>query len=77
MSSFWQETTIGALCDQSGGDVQTGPFGSQLHSNDYVEDGTPVVMPADIDDGRIRTGDIARIDQNDWERLSNGMCGFF
>ena len=23
--------------------IQTGPFGSQLHSSDYVEDGTPII----------------------------------
>lgn len=46
-------TTIGALCDKFGGDVQTGPFGSQLHASDYSEDGIPVVMPQDMQDGRI------------------------
>ena len=25
-------TTIGDVCDRFGGDVQTGPFGSQLHA---------------------------------------------
>lgn len=24
-------------------DIQTGPFGSQLHKEDYVETGTPIV----------------------------------
>ena len=24
-------------------DIQTGPFGSQLHKEDYVADGTPIV----------------------------------
>ena len=34
--------------------VQTGPFGSQLHSDEYVNGGWPVVNPACISDGRIR-----------------------
>lgn len=33
--------------------VQTGPFGSQLHSDEYVEDGWPVVNPACISRGRL------------------------
>lgn len=33
--------------------IQTGPFGSQLHSHDYVEDGIPVINPSHIVDGEI------------------------
>ena len=29
-------------------DIQTGPFGSQLHQTDYVEDGTPIINPVHI-----------------------------
>ncbi|WP_159054553.1 restriction endonuclease subunit S [Streptomyces dysideae] len=29
-------------------EVQTGPFGSQLHAEDYIEDGWPVINPANI-----------------------------
>ena len=25
-------------------DIQTGPFGSQLHKEDYVADGTPIAQ---------------------------------
>jgi restriction endonuclease S subunit len=59
-SSRWS-TTIGQLCDQFGGDVQTGPFGSQLHASDYVQEGTPVVMPQDMVNGRITSEKIARV----------------
>ncbi|WP_295388858.1 restriction endonuclease subunit S [uncultured Thiodictyon sp.] len=54
--------TLGELCDQTGGYVQTGPFGSQLHQSDYKNDGIPVVMPQDIIDDRISDDRIARID---------------
>jgi type I restriction enzyme S subunit len=30
------------------GGLQTGPFGSQLKAEDYVEDGVPVIMPVDL-----------------------------
>lgn len=69
MSSEWQKTTLGAICDAQGGAIQTGPFGSQLHTSDYKEIGIPVVMPTNIGDGGIATDGIARIDQEDVERL--------
>jgi type I restriction enzyme S subunit len=34
--------------------LQTGPFGSQLHQADYVEDGVPVINPMHLIDGSIR-----------------------
>jgi len=34
--------------------VQTGPFGSQLHSEEYVDSGWPVVNPTSISRGRLR-----------------------
>jgi type I restriction enzyme S subunit len=33
--------------------LQTGPFGSQLHSHDYIEGGIPVINPTNMRDGRI------------------------
>ena len=33
--------------------IQTGPFGSQLHAEEYVEDGVPVINPMHIVNGRI------------------------
>jgi type I restriction enzyme, S subunit len=65
----WARTTLGEVCQKGGGSVQTGPFGSQLHEYDYREEGVPVVMPADIVDGRIDTRRIARITEADADRL--------
>ncbi|MGL5525076.1 MAG: restriction endonuclease subunit S [Aeromonas veronii] len=70
MSSEWEPTTLGSVCDRQGGSIQTGPFGSQLHASDYVEQGIPVVMPANIgSDGGISEDGIARITQFDADRL--------
>ncbi|MDK7698948.1 restriction endonuclease subunit S [Cutibacterium avidum] len=33
--------------------VQTGPFGSQLHAEEYVEGGVPVINPSHLVNGRI------------------------
>jgi len=56
--------TIGQLIREHGGLIQTGPFGSQLHAHDYVEEGVPVVMPQDILAGRIDLGQAARIPES-------------
>ncbi len=70
MSSEWRDTTLGQICAAQGGAIQTGPFGSQLHTSDYKEFGIPVVMPTNIGDGGIVVDGIARIDQSDVDRLS-------
>jgi type I restriction enzyme S subunit len=38
-----EKFTIGKLCDAGLAELQTGPFGSQLHAHDYVDDGVAVV----------------------------------
>jgi type I restriction enzyme, S subunit len=66
----WTTLTLGELCSRGGGDVQTGPFGSQLHASDYVSVGVPSVMPVDIGDNRFRTENIAQILEKDAQRLA-------
>ena len=65
--------TLGEIALRAGGEVRTGPFGSQLHKSDYVDDltATPVVMPKDMVDGRVDTASIARVDDRVVERLSS------
>ncbi|MCI0485588.1 MAG: restriction endonuclease subunit S, partial [Blastocatellia bacterium] len=66
----WEQTTLGEVCNRGGGNIQTGPFGSQLHAEDYVPDGIPSIMPQNIGDNRIIVDGIARITSQDAERLS-------
>ena len=48
-ATAWPETALRHLnCE-----VQTGPFGSQLHADDYVRGGWPVVNPSNIKVGKI------------------------
>ncbi|MGO8684478.1 MAG: restriction endonuclease subunit S [Thermoleophilia bacterium] len=65
----WEITTLGEVCARGGGDIQTGPFGSQLHASDYVPVGVPSIMPQNIGDNRIVTDGIARISEGDAARL--------
>ncbi|EJM07338.1 restriction endonuclease S subunit [Pseudomonas sp. GM102] len=66
----WKTTTLGAVCEAQGGAIQTGPFGSQLHTSDYKRVGIPVVMPTNLGESGIDEAGIARIDSFDVERLS-------
>ena len=49
--------------------IQTGPFGSQLHQSDYSEDGIPVIMPKDFANGIISIDSIARVSAEHVNRL--------
>ena len=66
----WEYTTLGIACARYGGNIQTGPFGSQLHASDYVPVGIPSIMPKNIGDNRINLDGIARIRPADASRLS-------
>jgi type I restriction enzyme S subunit len=66
----WTEATLGEITSDDRGLIQTGPFGSQLHQSDYTDQGTPVIMPTDISDGRVMTDRIARVSDQTADRLS-------
>ncbi|MEQ1546933.1 restriction endonuclease subunit S [Methyloglobulus sp.] len=60
-----QHITLGEVAN-----IQTGPFGSQLHSSDYVEIGIPSIMPTNIGSRlEINRNNIACISQIDAQRL--------
>lgn len=64
--SEWKEYKLGEIAD-----VQTGPFGSQLHQSDYVAAGIPSIMPVNIGNRmEISTEKIVYVTENDAERLS-------
>lgn len=51
-------------------EMQTGPFGSQLHAEDYVDGGIPLINPAHMVDGRIIPDLQVSVDEETWSRLS-------
>ena len=65
----WEFTTLGEICQRGGGNIQTGPFGSQLHASDYVAVGVPSIMPTNIGENRIIEDGIVRITEKDANRL--------
>ena len=49
----WKEYTLGEIAN-----IQTGPFGTLLHTYDYCDDGIPVIMPKDIQNNKIIDKDL-------------------
>jgi len=49
--------------------VQTGPFGAQLHSYDYVSIGTPLILIKNLINGKIDTTDIPKITEEKVKEL--------
>ena len=70
MSSEWTSLTIGDLVRQGEATVQTGPFGSQLHSHDYVDSGTPVIPTEAIGRGKILDIAVPQVDSSKAMELS-------
>jgi type I restriction enzyme S subunit len=67
----WHTEPLGQLVDAAGGVIRTGPFGSQLHRREYVDDGeVAVVMPKDMFEGRIDAKSVARISHDTAARLA-------
>lgn len=66
----WVDSTLGELIEEDGGQLQTGPFGSQLHQADYQPEGIPVIMPKDIADGHVSAESVARVSEETANRLA-------
>lgn len=70
MAGEWRQTSIGALCDTGVAELQTGPFGSQLHAYDYVNDGVPVVPTEAIRDRQIDHSVLPKITKGKAQELA-------
>lgn len=51
-------------------DIQTGPFGSQLHKEDYVESGTPIVTVEHLGNRVFTEQNLPKVSDSDKARLS-------
>ena len=70
MAGEWLGCTIGELCDAGVVELQTGPFGTQLHAHDYVEDGVPVVPTEAIRNRQIDHSVLPKISPGKAEELA-------
>lgn len=63
--AHWSVVTIGNSLSM----IQTGPFGSQLHSHEYVTAGIPIVNPSHMRDGKIVPSLDVTVSDNKFKEL--------
>ena len=63
--SEWKKIELGKLAD-----IQTGPFGSQLHQEDYVPVGTPLITVKNLGENKVTYNKLDFVSDQDKERLS-------
>lgn len=66
-SGDWERRKLGELSD-----IKTGPFGSTLHADDYVDDGIPIITTEHFKSGQLPTAKngIPQVSDNDYSRLN-------
>lgn len=65
MKSEWSKVPLSHVAE-----VQTGPFGSQLHNKDYVAKGTPIVTVEHLGSRSFTTQNLPCVSEEDRCRLS-------
>lgn len=63
----WEKDILGNHCLK----VQIGPFGSQLHLSDYVDEGIPLINPTNIKNGYINYDASVKITKEKFDTLPN------
>ncbi|MFA0834930.1 MAG: restriction endonuclease subunit S [Methanobacterium formicicum] len=66
----WAMIKIKHLAGNCSNPVQTGPFGAQLHAEDYVETGIPLILIRNVNNGQINIKNIPFVSEEDAIRLS-------
>ena len=61
----WKTYRLGDIAD-----IQTGPFGSQLHNKDYADEGSPIVTVEHLGNRHFTTQNLPLVSDNDKARLS-------
>ena len=65
----WEVVRLEEFCQRPDGLIQTGPFGSQLHSHEYASEGIPVVNPTHLVGNRINHEDVPHVPKEVADRL--------
>jgi type I restriction enzyme S subunit len=63
----WLVDILGNYCKK----IQIGPFGSQLHKSDYVDEGIPLINPTNINSGIIEYLTSVKITNEKYNSLPN------
>lgn len=63
----WKSASLAEFCER----IQIGPFGSQLHQSDYVQNGIPLINPLHIVDGELKPQPDQTVAQESYGRLKN------
>ena len=50
----WKENTLGKICEK----IQIGPFGTQVHKEDYQQEGIPIINPKHIKYNSLNAGEM-------------------
>jgi type I restriction enzyme, S subunit len=65
----WELSDLGSVCSVGNGQIQTGPFGSQLHAHEYETDGVAVVNPTHLAGNRIDHTNVPHVSLETAARL--------
>lgn len=65
----WEINLLGNICARGGGNVQTGPFGSQLHAEDYKDQGIPIITVEHLNELFISHKNLPLVGNEDYFRL--------
>lgn len=69
IAANWSIKKLEDVCVNPSG-ILTGPFGSQLHEDDYQESGTPIITVEHLVDNRIQRNNLPYVSDEDYKRLS-------
>jgi type I restriction enzyme, S subunit len=64
--AHWEVLQVRFACPS----LQTGPFGSQLHAEEYIDNGVPVINPAHLKNNKITPDFGISVDEKTANRLS-------
>lgn len=74
MSETWETVTVGRIAAPQRNALVGGPFGSNLVSKDYVDDGVPVIRGQNMGAGRWVDGEFAFVTQAKAQELSANVA---
>ena len=63
----WEVKRLGMISEE----LQTGPFGSQIHTEDYISEGIPLINPSNIVDGQIAPDEEISVSEETALRLGS------